>query len=193
MRGDRRSRCIQRIQTGACCWLSDCGASRALVGIADDAVDIEIDLGTRCIQLAASDTAIWAACLSDGLAMAVDPDRGEITTRVPGLEGARNIAVGDDVWIGFDGGLARIDEASGRVTGVADAPSGFSGSLAATAEDVWVRTGGRFLRRVDADTMEVVEDLEAPEVSGGSVLIAYDSVWATAYDNAALYRVSPEP
>jgi len=110
---------------------------------------------------------------------------------VLGVEGARNIAVGDDVWVGFDGGLARIDEASGRVTSVADTPSGFSVAVFATAEDVWMRTGGRFLRHIDADTMEFVEDLEAPEPSGGSVLVAYDSVWATAYDDAVQYRVAP--
>lgn len=91
------------------------------VGIA---VDVDIDLGSNCIQLVASDTALWVVCLTDGLVLAVDPDSGEITTRVPGLEGARNIAVADDVWVGFDGGLARIDAASGRVTGVADVPSG---------------------------------------------------------------------
>jgi hypothetical protein len=136
---------------------------------------------------------VWAACPLDGLALAVDPDSAEITTRVPGLEGAGKIAVADDVWVGFDGGLARVDEASGRVTGVADAPSGFSGGIAATPDDVWVRTGGRLLRRVDAQTMEVVEDLEAPEVSGGSALVAYDSVWATAYDDAVVYRVTPTP
>ena len=164
-----------------------------LVGIADDAVDVDIDLGSNCIQLVASDTALWVVCLTDGLVLAVDPDSGEITTRVPGLEGARNIAVADDVWVGFDGGLARIDAASGRVTGVADAQSGFSGHVAATADDVWVRTGGRFLRHVDADTMEVVEELHAPEVSGGFVLVAHDSVWTTAYDDAVLYRVAPTP
>lgn len=164
-----------------------------LVGIADDAVATEIDLGTRCYQLVASDTSIWAACLEDGSAVAVDPDSGEITTRVDGLDGARQVAVGDEVWIGFDGGVARIDEASGRVTGVADAPTGHSGHIAATADDVWVRTGGRFLRHVDADTMEVVEDLDAPEPSGGFVMVAYDSVWATAYDDAVLYRVTPAP
>lgn len=164
-----------------------------LVGIADDAVDIEIDLGIRCIQLAASDTAIWAACLADGLAVAVDPDSGELTTRVPGLEGARNISVSDDVWVGFDGG-ARAGRRGLRARHRRRRCAvGFSGTIAATAQDVWVRTGGRFLRRVDADTMEVVEDLEAPEASGGFVLVAYDSVWATAYDDAVLYRIAPEP
>lgn len=162
-----------------------------LVGIADDAVDVDIDLGMRCYQLAASDTSIWAACLEDGAAAAVDSDSGEITSRVVGLKGARNVAVSDGVWIGFDGGLAPIDEASGRVTGGADAPSGQSGTIAATADDVWVRTEGRFLRYVDAGTMEMVEDLEAPEASGGFVLVAYDSVWATAYMLTQCRTASP--
>ena len=41
--------------------------------------------------------------------------------------------------------------------------------------------------------MEVVEELHAPEVSGDFVLVASDSVWTTAYDDAVLYRVAPTP
>jgi hypothetical protein len=38
------------------------GDGSTLVGIAEDAVVTEIDLGTRCTELTASGTAIWAAC-----------------------------------------------------------------------------------------------------------------------------------
>ena len=47
------------------------------LGIADDAVDVEIDLGSNCIQVVASDTTLWVVCLTDGLVLAVDPDSGE--------------------------------------------------------------------------------------------------------------------
>lgn len=102
--------------------------------------------------------------------------------------------------VAFGRAWVLVDDAN-RLVGVADDASDVDVEIdldtrciqLATSEDVWVRTGGRFLRRVDADTMEVVEDLEAPEASGGSVLVAYDSVWATAYDDAVLYRVAPTP
>jgi hypothetical protein len=53
------------------------------------------------------------------------------------------------------------------------------------------RTGGLFLRRVDPNTLEVVEDLTAA-VQGGVVIVAFDSVWATAYDDNVLYRIRPD-
>lgn len=67
------------------------------------------------------------------------------------------------------------------MTGVVDASSA-DGDIEARGDAVWVRTGGFFLRRVDPNTPEVVEGLTAPEQSGGEVIVAYDSVWATAYD-----------
>jgi hypothetical protein len=54
---------------------------------------------------------------------------------------------------------------------------------------VWVR-GGEFLQRVDAESFEV-EQIRAPEQGGGEALVAFGSVWATAYDEATLYRLSP--
>jgi hypothetical protein len=37
-----------------------------------------------------------------------------------------------------------------------------------------------------------VEDLTAAEQSGGEVIVAYGSVWATAYDDNVLYRIRPD-
>jgi DNA-binding beta-propeller fold protein YncE len=168
------------------------GDGGKLAGIARDTVDVMIDLGTRCTELAASAEALWAVCPADGMALRIDPASATVTARIPGLADAQTIAVAGHVWAGFAGGLARIDAASARVTGVADAAPGFGGGLTATPDDVWVRTAGRFLRRVDAETMAVLEELHAPEGSGGSVVTAYDSVWATAYDDAVLYRITPD-
>lgn len=39
----------------------------------------------------------------------------------------------------------------------------------------------------------MVEDLEAPGGQRGNVLVAYDSAWATAYDDAVLYRIALTP
>ncbi len=163
-----------------------------LVGIADDAVAKTIELGTVCTELTATATALWAACPTDGLALKIDPEAGEVVARVEGLPKALTIAAGEDVWVGFDGGLARIDEATGEVTAVVDAAPGPVGGIAVTDDAVWVRAEGRFLRRVDPATAEVVEDVTAPEQSGGSVIVAFGSIWATASDDDALYRVDAE-
>jgi hypothetical protein len=168
------------------------GDGSKLAGIARDTVDVMIELGTRCTELAASAEALWAACPTGGMALRIDPGSAAVTARIPGLADARSIAVADHVWAGFAGGLARIDEASARVTGVADAAPGPGGAITATSGDVWVRTAGRFLRRVDAGNLAVLEELHAPEGSGGSVVTAYDSVWATAYDDAVLYQIAPD-
>ena len=168
------------------------GDGSKLAGIARDTVDVTIELGTRCTELAASATALWAVCPTGGMALRIDPGSAAVTARVPGLVDTRAIAVADHVWAGFAGGLARIDELSARVTGVVDAAPGPGGGITATSDDVWVRTAGRFLRRVRPGDLAVLEELQAPEGSGGNVVAAYDSVWATAYDDAVLYQITPD-
>jgi hypothetical protein len=165
------------------------GDGSKLAGVADDKVEVTVDLGTRCTELAASAAAIWAACPFEGQAVRVDPGTAAVTGRVQGLKDARTIAAAGTVWVGFAGGLARIDDASAKVTAVADAAPGYDGGITATDRDVWVRADGRFLRRVDATTVTVVEELTAPESSGGSVMVAAGSVWATAFDDEVLYRL----
>lgn len=165
------------------------GDGSTLAGIADDEVARTISLGLRCTQLAASKTAIWAACPSDGVAVRVDPVAGKVTARVGGLADARRIATGDDVWVGFSGGVARIDAATARVTAVADA-EGFDAGIAVAPDAVWVRAQGDFLRQVRPSDGEVLADITAPEQSGGSVIVAFGSVWASAFDDDVLYRLS---
>lgn len=173
--------------------LSGGGSTLTPVG-EDDKPQQPIDLGTRCIELAASGTAIWAACPIDGVALRIDPAEGRVVARIEGLTSSRAIAAAEGlVWVGFVGGVARLEEATARVTAVADADPGLASGVAATADAVWARSTGDFLRRIDPATARVVEDLTAPERSGGEVLVAFGSVWATAYDDDVLYRISPTP
>jgi streptogramin lyase len=162
-----------------------------VVGVANDAVAKRIELGTVCTDLAATATAIWAACPTEGLALRIDPASGEVTARTPGMPGANTLDAGEHVWVGFTNGLAKLDDTSGEVLGVADASPGNVGGIAVTPDAVWVRTDGQFLRHVDPATAKVVEDVTAPEQSGGSVVVAFGSVWATASDDDTLYRLDP--
>jgi hypothetical protein len=155
-------------------------------------VDTTIDLGAVCTQLAASATAVWAVCPDGGFAVKVDPATGEVAGRVADLPGAAAIAAGEQVWVGFEGGVARIDDATVAMTAVTHTGAPGSGAGLAVASDaVWLRTEGRFLRRIDPTTATVIEEIQAPEKSGGSVLLAFGSVWATAFDDEVLYRLDP--
>jgi hypothetical protein len=169
------------------------GDGSQLAGIAGDAVDTTIELGTVCTELAASSTAIWAVCPDEGVAVKVDPATGEVAGRVADLPGAIAIAAGEQVWVGFEGGVARIDDETATTTAVADTgPLGFGAGLTVAPDAVWLRVEGRFLRRIDPATATVVEELHAPEQSSGSITVAFGSVWTTAYDDNVLYRLDPE-
>jgi hypothetical protein len=64
--------------------------------------------------------------------------------------------------------------------------------MAADARGVWVRSKDRFLRRVDGTTLQLAEEIGSDE-GGGSVLIAFGALWATAYDRDVVYRLRLQP
>ena len=84
------------------------GDGSTLVGIAEDAVVTEIDLGTRCTELTASETAIWAACPIDGVVVAVDPEHEAVSTRVDGRTDARQISATATLYGSASGGLLPV-------------------------------------------------------------------------------------
>ena len=172
-------------------WILSGDGSR-LVGIAGDAVDRTVELGTRCTDLGGSSGAVWAVCPIDDQVLRIDPVAGRVELRVTGLDNPRSVAVADSVWVNFAGGIAKMDAATGAVEAVADAQPGTGGAIHATSDEVWVREQGRFLRRIDAGTAQVIEEFTAPEQSAGSLLVAFGSLWTTAYDDDVLYRLRPE-
>ncbi len=165
------------------------GDGSTLVAIAGDKIQRPIKLGTTCIEASASPSAIWLACPKAGRALRVDPGSGAVTARVTGLKKAFTLAAGEAVWVGFSGGLAKLDEVTGEVLGVADASPGQFGGVVVTPDALWVRAKDRFLRKVDPAALTVLEELSARDRSGGAVILFAGSLWATAYDDDALYRL----
>lgn len=139
--------------------------------------------------LAAGAGALWVKTDAGPDPVRVDPEAGKVTARVARLDNARAIAAGTEVWVGFAGGVASIDAGTATVT-VADAHPGMEAGIAVAPDAVWVRADGDFLRRVRPQDGHVLADITAPEQSGGSVLVAFGSVWATAFDDDVLYRLS---
>jgi DNA-binding beta-propeller fold protein YncE len=166
------------------------GDGSALVGVADDEVQDEIDLGeAHCQDVAALEDSLWAVCLPEGLVLRVDLAAGEVTDRVELAQPRAIAAAPGRVWVAYADGVAAIAPDTAEVVGTADASAGTNHSMAADEDAVWVR-GGEFLQRIDAETFEV-EQISAPEQGGGEALVAFGSIWATAYDEATLYRLSP--
>lgn len=169
-------------------FLTGDGSTLTGVSLATNEVDAEIALGTRCLDLGNDEESVWAACLNDSLVLRVDVAAGEVTARIAGLAKPRTLSVADAVWVSYDEGVARIDAETAEITGAVEL---FSDGLFATDDAVWARSPQPFLQRLDPDTMELVEVLTAPE-EGGSVMEAFGSVWATAYDQTLMYRITPE-
>jgi hypothetical protein len=79
----------------------------------------------------------------------------------------------------------RIDPIAAEVIGSVKVRSGLTGGITATDDAVWVRAQEPFLRRVDPETLEVVEQIDA----GGGVTVAFGSVWASAPDDQVVHSL----
>lgn len=168
------------------------GSTLAGINMWTQQVSVEHALPTVCTDLAASAEALWAACPYEGVVLRIDPQTGQETGRVEDLAGTRTLVADDSIYAGYAGGTARIDIAEAELTGAIDiGPGASAGSLHASGGSVWIRTEGTFLRLFDGRAMDFIEEIAAPQTSGGSVLLAYGSLWATAYGDDILYRLTP--
>lgn len=77
--------------------LSGDGSTLTAVSTADNTIDDQFDLGTRCVELALADDALWAACPVDDVVLRIDPSQGKITATVGGLDNPRWISIADAV------------------------------------------------------------------------------------------------
>jgi streptogramin lyase len=153
-----------------------------------------IALDGTCTDLASDGTTVWVMCAVDGRVLQVDAEAGELTGELA-LPDARVGAVGEDLWVGFESGVAQVDPAALEVIAVYDLYPTYGGAIFATDNDVWVREeGNHFLARIDPEEQAITETIEAPQLpSGGDVVVIGDSVWATAADDQALVEVRAKP
>lgn len=178
------------------------GLLRILVGDGDQLIGLTeegqeqgdpIPLDAYCTDLAAGgDQDLFVVCPYDGVALRVDPAAGKVTgsIRLPGPIAA---AVGDDLWVVYERGIARIDTDTMNIEATYHSDAGTAGSIIVTDDGVWVRAeGAPFLTRIDPVTGEVVETLAAPDLSSGGDVIAFDDkLWATAYDDKTIVSLRP--
>lgn len=153
----------------------------------------EIDLGTRCFQLAATDKSLVAACDLDNLVLQIDPEKKEVTTRV-NIKSPRNIAATKNaIWVIQDSAVIRLDAGSmSPVVAFTNLPGvGLTGDIFATSDVVWMRLENGFLYKIDPATNQVIEQIKPDaDLTGGSILVTADSIWTTAIDDNLLIRLS---
>jgi len=87
--------------------------------------------------------------------------------------------------------ILRIDPVTGEIQAeFATGGSMFEGGIYASDEAVWVRALAPFLAHIDPQTNEIVETIESNQ-AGGSVTVAYGSVWATSLEFGKVWRLTP--
>ena len=149
-------------------------------------------LGRRCLQLAATETSVYATCSLTDEVVAVDAATGKVRATADVPNPIYVSVVDDDVWVTGGGGLLRLStdlEPNLLFPGLTSGPEG---DLVATPDDVWVRQAAGFLFRIDpaAETVAAQYAID-PVPSGGGVLVTDDAVWLTAFNDNVVYRLDP--
>ena len=159
----------------------------------DGSVATSVDLGAFCTDLAGSPTLLIAMCPTDAKVVVIDPGRGTVLGEVP-LDTPTRGAVADFIWAGFGSGTAQIDPATLEVVAVYDVAPGLEGAVWASDTDVWVRNAGRpFLTHIDPAEQEITANITSQRFhSGGGVIGLGDHLWATAYNDQVIVRMSAD-
>lgn len=148
-------------------------------------------LPVRCLQVAASDQLVIATCPADNVLLAIDPTDGHVRGQIH-LSAPRLALVTDhDIWVDTSSGLTRLSHDL-RVRAVfPNQYAGLDGDLAVFGDDLWVRGPGGVLWRIDQRGNAVAEKLTPKQpISGGSLLVTADALWASAGDEGYLLRLS---
>jgi len=172
------------------------GDGDQLAGLSEETEKLgaPIDLGTFCSDVAdrVEGSTLWVVCASEGMLLRVDLEKKKVTGTVTDLPLAASVSVGEDVWVGFDDGLARIDPSSLEVTMLQEAVT--PDKIRAVGDHVWVREegGDAFLSRIDGSSAEVSQIIAANDLkSGGDVIEFEGAVWATSYDDLTVVLLTP--
>jgi hypothetical protein len=174
------------------------GDGDRLVGLSDrdNQPGRSIDLGAFCTDV--SDTVngstLWVVCPYDNKLLRVDLAGGEVVGEVRGLRGATAVSArGSGVWVCVGKGVTHVDATTMTALGTQPLPAGFSCSLRAYDDAVWVRSGDRnspFAARIDPDTGALVQVITTEgRISGGDVIEFADALWVSSFEEGAVYKL----
>lgn len=168
-----------------------------------------------CLGLGSDGRSVWACATTDHGTdvIQVDPVTMRIVRHVPVGKIFTQLALPATprgIWslTGEQGKtVSVVDPATGRIRGYPIATpcaqlvtravypglqATYDGDLVSAAGSVWLREGNGTITRIDPGSGRPVERITPDRaLSGGSLLIAYGSIWATASDEGLLYRLKP--
>jgi hypothetical protein len=158
-----------------------------------------IELGAFCVDVSdrVVGSTLWVVCPYDGVALSVDLRAGRVTGRVPGLDGATEIAADERrVWVCTPDGVVRVDPAGPAASGIQRVPIGTACSIRLIGDTLWLRGQGAnspFLTAVDADSGRITQLVDSPVVklNAGDVVGYAGSLWVAAFDGEVVFRTRP--
>ncbi|HZA27978.1 MAG TPA: hypothetical protein VE915_10140 [Actinomycetota bacterium] len=152
-----------------------------------------IPLPTLSTEVVEGFGSLWVMSPEGGTAHRVDPKGMSVTGSIEGLGEPETAAAGDGVlWVkdAADGTVAGVDPESLAITErIAVGGPGKGGGIAADASGVWFRPANYLLGRIDPAAGKVTE-IFADTPALGDVLVAFDSVWFSAYTKDTVWRIT---
>jgi outer membrane protein assembly factor BamB len=148
-------------------------------------------LGVRCLQVAAAGDLVVATSSTENAVVALNAGNGSVIGRTT-LPAPRLAAVrGSDVWVDTSDGLVRLSRELTVMAKYPNLSAGVGGDLVATPDAVWLRAGNGTITRLDPSTGQAVEQIapDGQQITSGSMLIAYNSIWTTSGDEGTLTRL----
>jgi streptogramin lyase len=147
-------------------------------------------LGGRYQQLAGSgDTFVATSTVEDG-AVVVDAGSGTVRERLQVVDARMAAVVGGDVWVDCFDGLTHFSDGLSRRTVYPGLVAGPGGDVFSDGGSVWVRSSEGTITQVDAASGEVLQQVApATPLSGGSLVVAYGSIWTTGSDEGVIIRL----
>jgi len=139
---------------------------------------------------------VWVTDPSNARLLRLDPANGRVVARIPVGVGARFLTVGEGaVWVqnNSDGTVTRVDPATDEAAATIPVDQGVvnGGDLAVGGGSVWARVTSSLVTEIDPASNTAVARYGMPEGSG-SVAADDGSVWITAHDVDAVYRIPLE-
>lgn len=167
------------------------GGGRTLSLVSPTGTVTSYALPARCLQVAASEQVVVATCATDDLLVTVDPTSGTVRGQIH-LPAPRLALITDnDIWVDTSEGLTRLSRELNKRVVFPNQSAGLEGDLAVAGNDLWVRGRGGVIWRIDQAHNAVVEELTTDQpISGGSLLVTADALWATEGDEGYLLHLS---
>jgi hypothetical protein len=176
--------------TGRGVWLLTADGSSVSVIEPGGSQPVSYPLGARCLQLAARADLVVATCATADRVVVVDAVTGAVVHEAT-LDTPRVAALaGQDIWVDTADGLTRLTRNLEVRAVYRDLTAVPGGDVFAADGSVWVRGPDAAISRIDAASGRLLERITpGAQLSGGSLVVAFGSIWTTAGDEGRVVRL----